>query len=296
LSRIRARVGHCVALYRKPAYSPRQHLANDTAILDAVAARLARRGWRLTRWAEDDLVSAPPPPADLYLNMCQGARASERLLELERSGATLINSPLAVLRCHRHRLAALLAHGDVEFPRTVIVPTRPSAAQARAVAAFGAAGTAGAGTADRVVWVKRGDVHAERPSDVVRARPEELDVALAGFAARGIELAALQEHVPGPVIKFYGIADRSFFRYYDAAAGPAAPAPALDERSLRSLAFRAARRLGLLVFGGDAVLAAGGRPVLIDLNDWPSFAPFREAAAAAIARFADRYARAGVAA
>lgn len=295
MSPIRARVGHCVALYRKPAYSPRQHLANDTAILDAVAAGLARRGWRLTRSEEDDLVSGPPPRADLYLNMCQGASASERLLELERAGAMLINSPASVLRCHRHRMAATLAEGDVGFPRTLIVPTRPSPERARAVAAFRAE-IAAAGGADRVVWVKRGDVHAERPADVVRARPEELEAALAGFAARGIELAALQEHVPGPVIKFYGIADRSFFRYYDAAAGPAAPAPALDEGRLRGLAFRAARRLGLLIFGGDAVLAAPDRPVLIDLNDWPSFAPFREPAAAAIARFADRYARAGVAA
>ncbi|MDQ6926858.1 MAG: hypothetical protein M3154_11580, partial [Candidatus Eremiobacteraeota bacterium] len=42
------------------------------------------------------------------------------------------------------------------------------------------------------------------------------------------------------------------------------------------------------VFGGDVALPAPDAPVLIDLNDWPSFAPFRADAAAAIAAYALR--------
>jgi len=47
------------------------------------------------------------------------------------------------------------------------------------------------------------------------------------------------------------------------------------------------------VFGGDVAFPEPDRPVLIDINDWPSFAPFRDEAARAIAdyvthRFAHR--------
>jgi hypothetical protein len=119
---------------------------------------------------------------------------------------------------------------------------------------------------------------------------------LAAFAARGITRVAVQEHVPGRVLKFYALADQSFFRFYDAEAGPSAPVPGVDEPALRQLVFAAAARLGLQVFGGDVVLAADGRPTLIDINDWPSFAPCRAEASAAIASYLHSYALAGAAA
>jgi hypothetical protein len=287
LSRMHERVGHCVALYRKPAYSPQQHLANDTAILDAVAAGLEGRGWRVTRSAEQRAESGALPSAGLYLNMCQGARASGRLVVLEREGALFVNRPASVLGCHRHQLVRTLA-GDVAFPPTVIVPTWLTYEAAQTLAHFL--------STRRTVWVKRGDVHAERAEDVVPARPDQVPLVIASFAARGVARVAVQEHVPGPVIKFYGVADRRFFRYYDAKAGPDGPAPVLDEERLQALAFGAAARVGLGIFGGDVALPAPDRPVLIDLNDWPSFAPFRAEAALAIARFVHEHAQTGVAA
>ena len=42
---------------------------------------------------------------------------------------------------------------------------------------------------------------------------------------------------------------------------------------------------GLDVFGGDVIVSSRGELTLIDLNDWPSFAPCRERAAYAIADF-----------
>ena len=105
-----------------------------------------------------------------------------------------------------------------------------------------------------MVWLKRGDVHAEAPEDVVLTQHDHVVSALARFAARGIGKVAVQEHVRGPVLKFYGVADRSFFRFYDAKWGAAGPAPVVDEARLRTIAFEAAERLGLQVFGGDVVL------------------------------------------
>ena len=288
MSPIREPAGHCVALHRKPAYSPLQHLANDAAILNAVAQALEARGWRLTRCSEAMLEESPVPPADLYLNMCQGAAASERLVGLERAGGMLVNTPSSVLSCHRHQLVAALNGSGIPFPRTVVVPTWLSPEGTRALADFVGA--------HQHVWVKRGDVHAETAEDVVLTRADQVFSVLARFAARGIARVAVQDHVRGPVLKFYGVSDRRFFRFYDAKWGRAGPAPVVDEARLRAVAFEAAERLGLHIFGGDVVLTAPDQPVLIDLNDWPSFAPFRIEAAAAIADFVHGHAQRGVAA
>jgi hypothetical protein len=264
-----------VAIARNPRYSPRAHRYNDTAIIRETAAVLQRCGWSGIEMNETDVERGEIPLADVYLNMCQGARASRALLPLERTGARLFNRPSSVLNCHRHRLVKLVGDAGVAFPRTLILSTKmPSISDDQVTNLF---------AEHDCVWLKRGDVHAETSADVVCVTEAELGNAIAGFAARGIERCALQAHVPGPVVKFYGVMGSGFFRWYDAALGPSAPQPAIDEQRLRSQAFRAGSLLGLEVFGGDAILKAPDHPILIDINDWPSFAPFRAEAAEAIA-------------
>jgi hypothetical protein len=266
------------ALYRQPSYSPNQHRANDTAILDATVDHLESLGWTVTRASESTVLAGALPDADLVLNMCQGADASECLLPLEKGGVAIINRPSSVLGCHRHRLVARLGHRPFAFPRTAVVSTE------------GRPDLDGFGTDGRLVWVKRGDVHAERSEDVVAVGRGELHDAIRAFGARGIGRVAVQEHVSGPVLKFYGMADGRFFRYYGADAGPQGPVPDVDAARLRALAFAAAAELRLDVFGGDVAVPTPDAPVLIDLNDWPSFAPFRDDAARQIAAYAHEYA------
>jgi len=269
-----------VAVYRNPSYSPLQHRKNDTAIMDATIAELEAQGWHAMRITECDVERGELPPAELYLNMCQGARAAEQLMPLELDGTVLVNRPSSALDCHRHRLVNRLGGRLPAFPRTAIVAsTAPHAAreQLRALS-----------IENGKVWIKRGDVHAERPEDVVAVPLECLEPALAAFARRDIARVALQEHVPGPVVKFYGVADSRFFRWYDAATGPAGRQPAIHEGRLRELACEAAGILGLEVYGGDVAFPEPDRPVLIDLNDWPSFAPFRGEAARGIAEYVGR--------
>jgi hypothetical protein len=273
---MKLQIKRLTALYRQASYSPNQHRTNDTAILDATVAHLEARGWRATRWGESDIVDGAAigwDDADLVVSMCQGPQASEVLLDRETAGGMIVNRPSSVLSCHRHRLVSLLEDGRIAFPRTAIVPTS------------GDAELDGFGTNGRRVWLKRGDVHAERREDVVNLLRDEIPAALHAFADRGIARVALQEHVPGPVLKFYGVADESFFRFYEADAGPQGPVPPVNEACLRELAFTAAARVGLDVFGGDVALPEPDRPVLIDLNDWPSFAPYREDAARHIAEY-----------
>lgn len=273
-----------VAIYRSPTYSPDHHLENDTRILDETAARLAERGFTIAGACEREVEAGQLPPADLYLNMCQGAAASRRLARVEAAGAcAFFNRPASVLNCHRRRLVKLISGAGLAFPATVMT----KAAHARRAQALAALFHD-----DAQVWVKRGDVHAERPDDVICVPPHDLPRALAEFAARGVAEVAVQRHVPGRVVKFYGVARGRFFRWYDQADGLSGARPLADEAALRRLAFAAAAVLGLDVFGGDIALPSAASPVLLDLNDWPSFAAFRCEAAAAIAGYVDERIRA----
>jgi hypothetical protein len=266
-----------VAIYRSPSYSPLQHLVNDTAILDATVVTLEGRGWRSTKTTELEVERGRLPAAELYLNMCQGSLAAEQLMPLESDGVVVVNRPSSALNCHRHRLVKRLGDSPLPFPRTLILASSSPLPPPDHLEAL---------SPDRQrVWIKRGDVHAERPEDVVATSPERAAEALQQFRARGIPWVALQEHVPGPVVKFYGVTDGRFFNWYGADTGFEGVRPAVDENRLKALAFEAAAILGLEIFGGDVAFPEPDRPVLIDINDWPSFAPFRTEAARAIAEY-----------
>jgi hypothetical protein len=100
---------------------------------------------------------------------------------------------------------------------------------------------------------------------------------------RGIATALAQHHIAGDVVKFYAVRGRFFTACMaPEAARPLAPA---DEAALRALAEAGAAALGLEVFGGDGVRDGQGNAWLIDLNDWPSYAPCRSAACEAIASY-----------
>jgi hypothetical protein len=270
-----------IALYRSPTYSPAQHRSNDTAILDDTVAALEHRGWQVTRTGEADVAAGRLPAADLYVNMCQGPAASERLLDLVPRDAIAVNPPESVLNCHRHRLVQHMDAAGLSFPRTFIVPTAEPEALLPLVHQLNGDG--------RPVWVKRGDVHAETSADVVASKESSITDAIRGFAGRGVSRVALQAHVGGPIVKFYAVADGRFFSWY--AADPRQVD--ICEESLKTLVFAAARAVGLEVFGGDVAFPQPDAPVLIDLNDWPSFAPVRVAAAEAIAAYIDEKAANG---
>ena len=262
-----------LAIYRSATYSPGRHRNNDAAIMDATTARLAENGWAVERLGERDVEAGIIPDADLYLNMCQGSAASMHLLDLEERGACILNRPSTVLGCHRHRLVRTLDASGLPFPLTVMLPTTDAPMFETELP-------------DGEFWVKRGDVHAQQATDVVRTSRDELASVLAGFGARGVKQVAVQAHVPGPVLKFYGVGDGSLFHAFREDGRPV-DSDTVDLNVLRRLAFAAARAVGLSVFGGDAVVPSPTHPTLVDLNDWPSFAPVRQEAAAAIAQLAE---------
>ena len=261
-----------LAIYRSATYSPGRHRNNDAAIMDAVTSRLLAHGWAIERLGEGDVEAGIMPDADLYLNMCQGSEASARLLELEDRGARMINRPSSVLGCHRHRLIRTLEAAAIPFPATAMLPTVDAPLFETELP-------------EGDFWVKRGDVHAQEAADVVRTSRDDLETVLASFGERGVRQVAVQAHVPGPVLKFYGVGDGTFFHAFREDGRPV-DGDTVDLNVLRRLAVTAARAVGLSVFGGDAVVPSRTHPVLVDLNDWPSFAPVRDEAASAIAQLA----------
>ncbi|MDQ2870819.1 MAG: hypothetical protein M3S32_08760, partial [Acidobacteriota bacterium] len=129
-------------------------------------------------------------------------------------------------------------------------------------------------------------------SDVSRARDREEGLAaLRDLARRGIRRALLQEHVPGDLVKFYGLGsaapnpstgEAGWFEWFYHRDQELARHP-FDVDRLAAAARKAAGALGLEVWGGDAVVGSDGIPILIDLNAWPSFALYRETASVRIA-------------
>jgi glutathione synthase/RimK-type ligase-like ATP-grasp enzyme len=261
-----------VGIYREPECSPGRHLSNDALLLEQIGRELQALGADVTLLPSDEALTRRPDAA-LVFSMCQSPQALAALQEWERQGATIVNSPASALNTYRDHLPALLSAAGVPFPETRLIDTVGADATAIAL--------------DEPHWLKRGDVHASVSADVQRiASRKALDAGLADFRARGIHRAALQQHRDGVEVKFYGVSGGFFhwFRSNEPATGAIA-ADAVSTPALQHLGARAARAAGLDVYGGDIIIEPSGALTLIDLNDWPSFAPCRDAASAAIADF-----------
>ncbi|HYT32945.1 MAG TPA: hypothetical protein VEO37_10150, partial [Thermoanaerobaculia bacterium] len=192
------------------------------------------------------------------------------------------NSPSAIRNTDRERAIALFSEKAVPFPRSVLVATADREAHSFPLPC----------------WIKRADVHSTQAGDVSFAdSPERLVQRLSALDARGIARAVLQEHVPGDLIKFYGVREAqeigplSWFEWFYHRDQQLSRHP-FETSELRDAVSRAAGALGLDVFGGDAIATETGRIVLIDLNAWPSFALYRQEAAERIAaHLAARFAK-----
>ncbi len=259
---------------RSVEFSP-NHESNDAAIIRLTREALELRGYRVAMIGEDELPTARIESPVIF-HMCQGPRSMVWLSRLEEQGKLLINSSRAVRNCFRISMTERFARARVPFPRTIPVDTAIEQIPEE--------------VADlRTFWVKRGDVHATQKGDVVRVEDHDQALAVLGaMRGRGIERAVLQEHLQGDVIKFYAIHNNGFFEWYHS-EGPATRP--VDPEALRNEAERAAEAVGLSIYGGDLVVGDSGI-ALIDINDWPSFARFREKAAQGIAEQIIKEARA----
>ena len=261
----------CWGIFREQAHSPGRE-SDDAEILRLTAKHLEARGHQVQLKDPEDVAGAAPP-RHVFL-MCEREEVLARLAAWEAEGVRLVNSPAAVLATYRERMIAALAEANVAFVTSRLVSTE------------------GRYTGGLPVWVKRADVHNTQEGDVSFAdTAQAVADSLDRLHARGIARAVIQPHVPGDLLKFYGIGRggprrggppwfRWFYHKEQTVAGHA-----FDEAALGRLARWAAAALGLEIFGGDAIATADGALVLLDLNAWPSFALFRDEAAPLIADY-----------
>jgi hypothetical protein len=272
-------------LFREREHSPGRE-SDDAEILRLTAKCLESHGAQVELKAPEVLSEGDTPPDGVFL-MCERTEALRTLLAWQERGVRQVNGPLAVLNTYRERMIAQFREANVPFIDSRIVSTADPAE-----------------TRPAPLWVKRADVHNTQDGDVVFAPDRAaLAAALGALAARGIERAILQPHVEGDLIKFYGVGGggrdgapawfRWFYHREQRVVGHR-----FDPARLARLVRAAATALGLEVYGGDAIATGDGRPVLLDLNAWPSFALYRDEAAPVIAsylllRFGGRPARGG---
>jgi hypothetical protein len=262
----------CWGIFRESAHSPGRE-SDDTEILRLTGKHLEAKGLQVILKTPEEVNEADESRPRFVFLMCERLDVLRRLRALEASGVPLVNGSQAVLNTYREQMIEVLAEANVPFITSRLVSTAET----------------GAGAA-LPVWVKRADVHNTQEGDVVQApTATAVAAALQGLAERGIPRAVLQPHVAGDLVKFYGVGAGGgphgappWFRWFHHKEQTLA-GYAFDPRRFARLVRAAAAALGLEVYGGDAIVTPEGEPVLLDVNAWPSFALYRDEAAARIA-------------
>ena len=247
---------------RQAEYSP-NHVENDSLILRATAEVLQELDMEVIFYGEGEVLNSNFSE-ELIFSMAQGPEAIERLLEIENKGSFIINSPRAVKNCYRINMVKLLPENGIPFPKSIEVKINSDLDINLN------------GFDPHKFWVKRGDVHAVHREDVTLVySKEENRSVMKEFYRRGIKTVIIQEHLEGDVIKFYAVRDSGFFNWYYLNGKYHTK---FDLDKLIELASSSADILGLDIYGGDAIVSPDGSISIIDMNDWPSFAPVRDEA------------------
>ena len=264
------------AIMRAGAYSP-NHIGNDATIMNTVAEQLRKRGCEVNIYSEEQFC-AGKVTEPVIINMCREQRSTELLQKLEDEGALVINSGYGIENCIRERQARILLGSNIPYPESIIVDTDEVVKQRLVKLGM------------QQCWIKRGDFHTQHAEDVsyVRSASEAQDV-LQEYFLRGFKRAVISRHLPGKLVKFYGVAGTPFFNwFFPCEADDAADKEEhqrIDTR-LKTICGKAASELNLVVYGGECIMDADGSLSIIDFNDWPSFSPCRAEAAANIAKAA----------
>ncbi|MEM9684061.1 MAG: hypothetical protein AAF942_12405 [Pseudomonadota bacterium] len=260
----------CWGIFRETSHSPGRE-DDDAAILRATASKLEARGFNVSLISAENAAEPLATREPRIFSMCEQHQVIDTLLKAEQDGAVIVNRPQSVINTYRHHTVELFGKADVPAPASRVVAADPRQA-----------------APDTPVWVKRYDFHATQADDVLFADTSETwQKALKNFADRGIPFVIVQDHVPGDLIKFYGVhhphvsAPSWFVWFYH--RDQTLAHHVFEEGLLRDTASMAASALGVEIFGGDAIVGADGQPMIIDLNAWPSFALYRDDASNAIA-------------
>ena len=254
-------------VFREELFSPGR-VEDDASILTLTAAAIQQKGFDTRLLHPEELTDTMTP--EFTFAMCESSLCLKILQAWESSGCPVFNRPQTVLNCHRWKMLSLLAGTPIPVPEFRLIDISGE--------------SKGAFDFDKGVWMKRWDVQSSKPGDVCLVfNTLSFEKALEKLRASGDEKAILQKHIPGHSIKFYGVRENGWFRYfyrkgYDETRHP------VSEEEIRRIGESAANKVGLDIYGGD-IVETEGRYYLIDINSWPSFSPCRQTASEHIASF-----------
>ena len=268
--------GKTLLIQRAACYSPNSE-EKDLAVLQEVGSLLEDA----TIISEDDFVdcfstynqSVSSESVDFVnvnsqiISMARSTKALECLKQLEQNGIQVLNPSAGVWACQRSNIDKVMRENHLPLP-----PDK----------------------GDDGYWVKRADTAAQSKEDVCFCHDwSEVEKIKSTFMQRGITNVVTQAHVKGDVVKFYGVEDTGFFRYYY--SGDDTETKFGDEErngkpqyypfsssNLQADAEKLACLLQTPIYGGDAIIQEDGSYVIIDFNDLPSFSRCRKEAAKAI--------------
>ncbi len=261
-----------IGIFREAEHSP-ERVEDDELIMKAVAERLTEITGEDTRLIFPSEVRKTLDEAGpvLVFNMAEEEPVLSFLNELEQKGIRVVNSTASVRNTFRSQMTSMLSKMPF-FPETILcsVSAPPSHDM-------------------QSVWVKRGDFHAIEKQDVVFAKDQnEIRKLLDTFRKRNIPDVAIQKHIPGDLIKFYGVratgqqnGTRWFHWFYH--RDQELNNFKFDTADLQKKCELSSDILGLEIYGGDAIVTEDGSIFVIDVNAWPSFALFRDVASKFIA-------------
>lgn len=274
-----------LAINRRKNFSP-NHIGNDAAIMRLVCDELTSFGAAVRLCDEESFMQIGISDTDGIISMGRSRPLLLRLQQLEDGGMPIFNSSYSIRNCFRKNMTEQLLANGISYPASVVQQThQPLSTDALSLAEDG-------------LWIKRGDFHAIHKEDVTFAATiAQAQNIIEEYALRNIKEAVISRHLRGDLVKFYAVRGTSFFysfypyevkhhKYeeYEQINGHTNHYT-YDAKQLHQLAERSAEVLGVEIYGGDAIIQKDGSIHIIDLNDWPSFAPCREEAAKVIAHF-----------
>jgi len=212
---------------------------SDERILKLVGMELAGKGFEVELKSAEDVEGSEE--TDLVFTMARSEETREKIQEIERRGAIVVNSPKSVGDSLNRELSyKRLAEAGADIPKTNVKPIGRISfkdLQGRNI-------------------LKRADRHEEW---FVISDEKELEAAVKFYKNRDAKRIAIQEFVHGEHVKYYVIGRKVIL-------------PEGTERFVKEMkrhALIAGKATGLEIYGGDFILAE--KPFLVDVNDWPSF-------------------------
>jgi len=267
----------CLGIFREITNSPNRE-NDDALILKAVTEELTKLGCETHLIEPENIHTVNPDEWDVVLPMCENYPALKTIDSWEWK-PLLLNPPASVLNCYRSKMVPLIQqHCPELFPKTEMRYLKDLTAKPPKF------------WNENGAWIKRGDVHNTCTHDVHFAgKWEDTKEVKRDFESREITGAVIQEHIPGDLIKFYGVGPMKWFDWFYHNPSQVAKYH-FERKELEKCAAKVAEAVSLEIYGGDAIITPKGKIYIIDVNSWPSFARVRNEARVHIARHA--YARA----